>query len=207
VAARSNVIAGRPINQDCTSAQTFEYIAFWREHCRRFHTRCSSNLGSKEGHLPIRVLFVGTPDSDIIRLSIPAGKKAKYAALSHRWDQSRTVACTTTANLNCRIRDIPKSDLSQLFQDAILVTRRLGFQYLWIDSLCILQDSREDWERESVLMGDVFANSDITISAVAAEDGCSTFLGPRDTHMVRTKYRKFRGQPSEGVMFFRRSKN
>ena len=117
------------------------------------------------------------------------------------------MACTTTTNLNTRMHAIPKTELSQLYQDAVLVTRKLGLQYLWIDSLCILQDSRGDWERESVLMGQVFGNSDITISAVAAEDGSSGFLGPRNTHVVRTKYRTHRGQPSEGYMYFRRQAN
>lgn len=88
---------------------------------------------------------------------------AGYAALSHRWGRPGTTVCTTTANLDNRLEAISEAELSQLFQDAISTTRRLGLQYLWIDSLCILQDSHEDWERESVLMGDVYGNADITI--------------------------------------------
>jgi Heterokaryon incompatibility protein (HET) len=150
---------------------------------------------------------VGNADSDEVCLQISNGTNAKYAALSHRWGRREVTACTTTANLGDRTRNIPSSDLSQLFLDAVTVTRRLGLLYLWIDSLCILQDSRDDWERESALMGDVFGNSEITISAVSAEDGSSGFLGPRDTHMVCIKYKKSALLPSEGVMYVRRPKN
>ena len=50
-----------------------------------------------------------------------------------------------------------------LFQDAIITTWKLGIQYLWIDSLCIIQNSKEDWEAESAKMGSVYRNAYCTI--------------------------------------------
>lgn len=183
--------------------------------CRVSHTRClfitSSDTAPPQRNtqtdLPTRVLYVGTSVSDEVRLFISNGTKGQYAALSHRWGSRDTIACTTTGTLSSRTSGIPLDSLSQLFRDAISVTRRLGLSYLWIDSLCILQDSREDWERESARMGDVFGCSEVTISAVASEDGCSGFLLPRDRYMVPANYRKSDTAPREGLIYFRRPKN
>jgi hypothetical protein len=182
--------------------------------CCNAHSRCkfipSSDPVPPQGNphtdLPTRVLYVGTSDSEV-RLFISKGAKGKYATLSHRWGNRETIACTTTANLDNRTSGIPLDSLSQMFRDAISVTRRLGLSYLWIDSLCILQDSREDWERESATMGDVYGRSEFTISAVASEDGSSGLLGPRDTSMVRADYRKSDADPGEGFIYFRRPEN
>ena len=56
-------------------------------------------------------------------------------------------------------------------------------------------------------MGDVFGYSEVTISAVASEDGFSGFLGPRDNYMVPVSYRKSDTEPGEGLVYFRRQKN
>ena len=56
-------------------------------------------------------------------------------------------------------------NMPPLFQDAIVTTWKLGIQYLWIDSLCIIQDSKDDWEIESAKMGAVYRNAYVTIVA------------------------------------------
>ncbi|KAH8685794.1 heterokaryon incompatibility protein-domain-containing protein, partial [Tricladium varicosporioides] len=68
--------------------------------------------------------------------------------------------------------------LPQTFQDAVNVTRKLGKQYLWVDSLCIIQydDNFEDWKKESSRMEAVFRNAYCTIAATAAEDSTKGFL-------------------------------
>lgn len=66
---------------------------------------------------------------------------------------------------------IPEDELTKTFQDAIQIALSLGLQYLWIDSLCIIQSSPEDWAKESVLMHSVCSGSAINIAAAGAEDG------------------------------------
>ena len=61
-------------------------------------------------------------------------------------------------------------ELPQNFQDAIRITRELGIRYLWIDSLCIIQDSKSDWEQESKKMGSVYKNSCVALYALVASD-------------------------------------
>jgi Heterokaryon incompatibility protein (HET) len=67
-----------------------------------------------------------------------------------------------------------------VFQDAVRVCRRLGIRYLWIDSLCIIQDSKDDWELESSKICDYYENSYITISAASSPNGTVPFLVGRD---------------------------
>ncbi|KAI1338506.1 heterokaryon incompatibility protein-domain-containing protein [Xylariaceae sp. FL0016] len=65
------------------------------------------------------------------------------------------------------------SRLPKTFRDAIAIVRFLGFRYIWIDSLCILQDRKEDWEAESKKMGEIYRNAQLTIVAAAATSGDS----------------------------------
>ncbi|KAF2188608.1 HET-domain-containing protein, partial [Zopfia rhizophila CBS 207.26] len=61
--------------------------------------------------------------------------------------------------------------LTKPFQEAIITAASLGYSFLWIDSLCIIQDSGEDWKRESVTMRDIYRNAAFTIVASAAWSG------------------------------------
>ncbi|KAF4624653.1 hypothetical protein G7Y89_g13520 [Cudoniella acicularis] len=63
------------------------------------------------------------------------------------------------------------NELSKTFQDTIIVTRQLGFQYIWIDSLCIVQNDLQDWERESALMFQIYTGGSCNICAMSAKDG------------------------------------
>jgi hypothetical protein len=66
--------------------------------------------------------------------------------------------------------------LSRTFQDAFLATISLGFEYIWIDSLCIVQDDKDEWSRESKLMGKVYKNATCNISASAFANGEEGFM-------------------------------
>ncbi|KAF8858560.1 HET-domain-containing protein [Acephala macrosclerotiorum] len=72
--------------------------------------------------------------------------------------------------LRNRLAKIPLKALPKTFSEAIKATRKLGVRYIWIDSLCIIQDSLEDWQRESVLMGKVYSNCLCTIAAADSKD-------------------------------------
>ncbi|KAH9229590.1 hypothetical protein K456DRAFT_1799009, partial [Colletotrichum gloeosporioides 23] len=88
-----------------------------------------------------------------------------YMTLSHRWDHlTDEGAQLTVHNVDSRVEGFSLSSLPPSFRYAAFLTRELGIRYLWIDSLCILQDSREDWVRESVQMGQVYSASYCTIA-------------------------------------------
>jgi len=96
--------------------------------------------------------------------------EAQYAALSHCWGKE-PFGTTKRNNLAEHCKRIDFDKLTKTFQEAIIVTQSLGIRYLWIDSLCIVQDDEDDWRRESVKMGRVYKDAVITIAASGARDG------------------------------------
>lgn len=79
---------------------------------------------------------------------------------------------------------IPLDNFPLTFRDAILITRRLGYQYLWIDSLCIIQDSIEDWQREAASMDYIYKHASLTIAAEAGGDSSAGIF--RSTNETRS---------------------
>ena len=75
------------------------------------------------------------------------------------------------------MREIPGGEIMRTFKDAIDVTRALGVQYLWIDSLCIIPDSESDWFHESSIMSDIYQFSYCNIAAAhATSDAIGLFV-------------------------------
>ncbi|KAF2478375.1 HET-domain-containing protein, partial [Lindgomyces ingoldianus] len=94
----------------------------------------------------------------------------EYFTLSHCWGKHQSLK-TTQLTLVKHQEGLSVSDLPRTYSDANKAARRLGAQYLWIDSLCIVQDSNEDWEREAQAMASIYQNSALTISATSSSDG------------------------------------
>jgi hypothetical protein len=88
--------------------------------------------------------------------------------LSHCWGEMNFLTLSRS-NLEAFQAQIPQEALSQTFIDAIRISRDLGFSYLWIDSLCILQDDPNDWGRESALMSAVYGGSGLNIAVTVNE--------------------------------------
>lgn len=94
--------------------------------------------------LPKRLVDVGSPDKDSsIKLIETAdlhmiNGPRQYAVLSHCWG-SKTIIVTSISNVDHHKKTIPALELSKTFRDAIHTVRELGLQYIWIDSLCIIQ--------------------------------------------------------------------
>jgi len=78
------------------------------------------------------------------------------------------------------LHGIPSEELCKTFKDALTVTKALGFNYLWVDSLCIVQDDLEDWRKESALMSKVYGNAILNIAATHAKDGNGGLFAGRD---------------------------
>lgn len=93
----------------------------------------------------------------------------RYAPLSHCWEEL-PIFKLTIAHLRSLQTRIEIQDLSRTFQDTLQVLAYLGLELLWIDSLCIVQDDPNDWNREYVLISSVYGYSDITIAAASSTD-------------------------------------
>jgi hypothetical protein len=125
--------------------------------------------------LPTRLLYV-SDNGQSVRLCITRDIESdkgniKYTALTHCWGVSRIPVLTTQENIKQMLCHIHVSSLTKTFQDAIIITRQLGLQYLWIDSLCIIQGDKDDWASESATMANVYAGCTVNIVAAAASEG------------------------------------
>ncbi|KAJ8067061.1 hypothetical protein OCU04_004441 [Sclerotinia nivalis] len=143
----------------------------WLSVCGEKHYECPLVEDKK---LPSRVIHVGSEDQDPYILQTD-GMIGKYIALSHCWGGHISIALTTKT-IEAFIDKIPMANLPANFRDAVLLTRRLGFEYVWIDCLCIMQDSSEDWEIESKHMGQVYRDAILTIAASTASKSTDGIL-------------------------------
>ncbi|KAH9221141.1 heterokaryon incompatibility protein-domain-containing protein, partial [Leptodontidium sp. 2 PMI_412] len=127
--------------------------------------------------VPRRLIDEGTDQWEQVKLRLDSDvmSAAEYMTLSHRWANA-SVGKLTTINILQLVHMIPKNFLSCTFKEAIIMTRALGFKFLWIDSLCIIQDSIEDRATESALMHSIYGNSSYNISAIASSSSSEGLL-------------------------------
>ena len=151
----------------------------WLSSCLTDHKRCTKNLSAIPYH-PTRLIEVTSCPShsnDELHLRIPGehSPDVPYMTLSHRWGKSQFLRLTKVTSQRLRDGFSGADTLSKTFQDAITICQELGVRYLWIDSLCIFQDSLEDWRYEAAQMGQTYGNSLCNIAATGAsndEEGC-----------------------------------
>ncbi|KAK6855306.1 hypothetical protein PG995_008838 [Apiospora arundinis] len=168
-------IRGRVPSRTPLSPSNNIAIRGYLENCSKHHSACRPH---QSGEVPSRLIDVEI-GAEGVRLvesdGLPAG--TRYAALSHVWGNPKMTApfLVTKKDALSRFKDlIPFHDLPQSFQDAIKVTRALQLRYVWIDSLCIVQDSLDDWHAEAPRMAMIYSNAYVTIvatRAVSAHDG------------------------------------
>ncbi|KAI0474849.1 heterokaryon incompatibility protein-domain-containing protein [Xylaria cf. heliscus] len=165
------------------SDECFQFLRDALEECLSSHQLCSDS--PLPPGLPKRVLkveFKGTwpPPSHkkVLKLCENNVDQAHYVALSHCWGNYQPLRALIS-NRRALMEGISFSQLSAIFQDAIQVCLRMKIDYIWIDSLCILQDDDEDWELESAKMCDYYENAIFTISASSSRDGSVPFLRQR----------------------------
>lgn len=170
-------VENRLVHQDPVSRYSISLMKHWINECATNHAECSQLQQS----LPSRVLDLQGQQK--VRLVNGAGQQEQYVALSHCWGRS-PVFTTTKSTLTARKAGFYIDELPQTFRDAIVLTRKLGIRYLWIDSLCIIQDDLSDWEKEAAHMADVYTDAYVTISASSAPSDGDGFLQKRPSPYV-----------------------
>lgn len=132
-----------------------QLAAKWLADCVSSHSSCNAATPTQT---PTRVVHVGATINEV-RVCYAANiPKLRYATLSHCWGAIK-FEVLQTGNLEQFKLSIPPAALSQTFKDAIHIARELGIAYIWIDSLCIVQDDPDDWRRESKMMGGIYGGS------------------------------------------------
>ena len=116
----------------------------------------------------------------------------RYACLSHCWGNPKTLIRTTLTNKHQHITEgVTIEVLPKTYRDAILVCRKIEVDYLWIDSLCIVQDDDQDWREQASRMGDVYENAFVTIAAVTAQDASQGLFRTTPDFRIGISMQKF----------------
>jgi hypothetical protein len=162
------------------NAGTHECIEFVQqsiEQCVSEHKMCST---SESNFVPTRLIYIGKDDSELVLQELVShSNQLKWAALSHCWGKGQPFKLLSS-NISKLKHSINSADLPPTFLNAVTLCRLLAIPYLWIDSLCIIQSDKNDWEIESGRMGSVYSQAFLVICAASSPDPHTAFLGPRE---------------------------
>ena len=168
MAATAKHVSGRCMK----AASNLDRAKDWFHDCLRNHHHDRDEAATR----PSRLIAIGTADSsEPIKIVDGSDADKKYLAVSYRWGAETLLTVSETFELFHV--SIPWKQLPQTFQDAIHIARELGIRYIWIDSLCIIQDNLADWEIESAKMADIYKGALLTIMAASASDSQGGFFG------------------------------
>lgn len=139
-------------------------------------------------YCPRRLLYVGTKIDTQCRLvetdTLVKNRHLKFAAFSHPWGVATTHKHFKSTKLNHKqhLCNMVTDDFPENYRDAIRVCRAIGIEYLWIDSICILQAAdghAGDFKDEAAFVQDIYSSAYCVIAASSAEGTSSGFLNPR----------------------------
>jgi len=157
----------------------------WLETCQSTHKNCQRLV--EEIWWPPRLLDLRNGKVRLMETDKeePSGP---YATLSHCWGINPTFFTLTADNINNLYSEISVPDLPKTFQDTILVVRNLNIDFLWIDSLCIIQSgtgAREDWQKQAGLMSSIYTNCVVNIAAAGSGSSEGRLFSIRDPELIR----------------------
>ncbi|KAF2795050.1 HET-domain-containing protein [Melanomma pulvis-pyrius CBS 109.77] len=159
-------VTARPLETNVSSPNAGKQIATWMRDCEA-HECCAPQ---NDVPLPSRVIEVSPKDNPCRpRLISSEGRTGKYATLSYCWG-SQPNYLLTTSNIQQLREGLNMNSIPQTIRDAISVATTIPVDYLWIDALCILQDSNEDKIIELAKMEHIYRDSLVTIVAASAND-------------------------------------
>ncbi|KAF5591863.1 hypothetical protein FPCIR_5931 [Fusarium pseudocircinatum] len=162
--------------------QNLQLARKWIKGCSRSHPICKEFQPQQSNWRPTRLIYIGSIAQQP-RLVAPS-KPVSYIALSYCWGTDNIVTLTE-ATLTPFQNEIPLTSLPNTIRDAITTTRDLGYEYLWVDALCIIQDSKPDWIKESAQMGSIYGSAALTLAAAGTSTVKDSIFCRRDPRAVR----------------------
>lgn len=192
----------RSFSNHFNSETCFQKIREWAKLCEESHAHpdCKRDASAV---LPQRVIEISADgkDSGSVTLALREtnGQMGRYIALSHCWG-TIPIVTTNLANMEHMKQEINVESLPQTFKDAVHCARKLGIKYIWIDSLCIIQDSTSDWEIQSSKMASVYANAYFVLVAASADSDTKGFLHERPKRYQGIPLEAFEGSGVYEVM-------
>ncbi|KIY02929.1 uncharacterized protein Z520_01394 [Fonsecaea multimorphosa CBS 102226] len=169
---------------DPGSEAAFQRAKHWLDNCMNRHERCARAPSS----LPKRVVDLGTSeDLSSIKLYVTQREPAPYMTISYKWGEDHPLR-TRNSNLEQRCEGIPLEAFPRTLRDGVVIAKTLGFRYIWIDSLCIIQGNKLDWHQQSGEMTAIYGKSLLNISASSAESNRAGILRTRPEQKLRVGF-------------------
>lgn len=176
---------GVVVSSDTGSAKAVAWVRSKLTCCLRIHSSvCGGSQSMK--FVPTRLIYLAPLNrgGDVVLLEgqdVPAG--SSYVAMSHCWGGKIPDCATTRRTLADRKNCIAWKSIPKTFRESMEFTLQLGLEYIWIDSICNLQQDPRDWLREAGMMYNVYKNAYITIGALYAEDCSGGLFSGRDERL------------------------
>lgn len=193
---RGGITRHVPLDSSCESCMAL--VQHWIRGCVDTHPDCVKKTRHSSKRYPKRLLAIGSSGRDdtciIETEQMATSLNQPYVALSHCWGSSQHLL-SKRETINTWKQKIPWAKLPKTFCDAIIISRHLGIEYLWIDSLCVIQDDTRDWELEAANMGEIYSNAFLVIAASSSVDGDGGCF------LERPKYFVIEGEDERHEMF------
>ncbi|KAK8131194.1 hypothetical protein PG984_007632 [Apiospora sp. TS-2023a] len=159
----------------------------WMNDCLANHTGCGRGGSTR---LPTRVVLLSPPgEPPWAKVWEPNGQDGQYCALSYCWGRDQEHKILASRHERYSTEGLPYAQLPKTITDAFHIARSMGLRYIWIDSLCIVQDDRADKEREMANMMNIYRNATFTVSAASASDVTEgIFRTPHELRIERGPY-------------------
>ncbi|KAH6660964.1 heterokaryon incompatibility protein-domain-containing protein [Truncatella angustata] len=180
--AYAAAIGLRQVSPIAGDVGTLRVVRKWLHECMK-NEECSA--WPKEAFRPTRLIDVGDDQTSTTMRLIEGPCKPEptqqYVVLSYCWGQGtgQPTWITTTSNIQSRREGFSLEILPRTIADAVTVARAVGIRYLWVDSLCIVQDDLDDWAKESRLLKRVYTAAQFTIVS-GTDSATSGLFIPRD---------------------------
>ncbi|KAF2100275.1 HET-domain-containing protein [Rhizodiscina lignyota] len=152
----------------------------WIFHCLDTHQLCSPRGAHTSDSTIHPATSIGFRLIDITEEESPRlveGPVGSYATLSHCWGSSTPLTLKSDVFEAYKMEGIPKEQLPKLFVEAMHAAKQLGINYIWIDSLCIIQDSTKDWEEQSSAVAGIYEHASVNLAASYAPGSCGSLYG------------------------------
>ena len=187
------MLTGRLIDPNPAPLKTFALAKRWLGDCLASHNACTDG---SDPIAPTRLVDVGTGGAiDNIRVIETQGMRAPYAYLSYIWGGNIPFPLSTSNYAQMLGGGLPFADLKTTVADGISIVRSCGLRYVWIDSLCIVQDSEEDRMRELPSMPKYLQNATFVLSAASSKNADQGLFRERVSSLHRLGTGRFTQRP------------
>ncbi|KAK8108587.1 hypothetical protein PG984_014388 [Apiospora sp. TS-2023a] len=159
------------IHPNLYTISTLNFIQYQLNNCVHGHEKCRkdlSQISQKPISWPSRVLEIQPTTCRVQLVQFKPDMIQRYAAVSYCWGPRHPHLKAESSSLSSLREGISWSDLPKTLSDAVALTAKIGCRWIWIDSMCIVQDDEQDWAREATKMSTVYKHALVTIIASSA---------------------------------------